>query len=161
MARGRKRKAPHLRLVDDRTDRDTGVRPESAEAAEIHPPASMRLTESERARFYELVREMDAAGFASPTYARLLAQIARREEDVMRMRAEMIEGLSRVVTSTQGERVSKAHPLLTHLQEAERHLSALYAAACLTPADVSKAIKTRGEEKPQGNPFLTHLTRTT
>jgi len=77
----------------------------------------MRLTESERARFYELVREMDAAGFASPTYARLLAQIARREEDVMRMRAEMIEGLSRVVTSTQGERVSKAHPLLTHLQE--------------------------------------------
>ena len=161
MAQGRKRKAPHLRVVDDRADRDTGVRPARADASEIHPPKSMRLSKSEQARFYELVSVMDDAGIASPTYSRLLAQIARREEDIARMRKQIADEYVREVLSTKGELVLKANPLITQMQEAERHLTSLYAAACITPADLTKAVRTKGADPlERGNPFITQSTRT-
>lgn len=163
MAAGRKRKAPHLRVVDERADRDTGARPATAvKASAIKPPKSWKLSRTAAARFRELVAEMDEALIASPTYRRMLAMIVRVEEDVVRMREQIGEDWIVTVTSTQGEPVDRAHPLVASLQGAERHLASLYAACGLTPADISKAPRTKGGgQQPEGNAFLARSTRTT
>ena len=113
------------------TFRPDRARPPAVVSPDPPTPPSC-LTDREREVFAELVEHMGAT--ASATYSHIIGLAASVAVDVEEMAAQV----HREGRSYQTETLTRPHPLLSSLAQAERHLQSLLGELGLSPATAAR-----------------------